>query len=102
MDIKLKHKKIGELDFDTHTFRKVVSLKRHLFREADAWGIDAHIFDGQLYPNNFFIEITDVDEQKIYRTDAHIFKEKGFYKHFKTELEDYGLQIFLKRIDFNN
>lgn len=95
MRFYFKKKIIGELV--DNIFIKKVREKQHLFRVLDAWGIDASVFRNYLLPNNAKIKIFDMENGKVYITDAKTYKEKGQYYHFKKAGHDYSPQIFLSR-----
>lgn len=84
-------KKIGEVK--DGVLKKNVSLKRHLFRRTDSWGIDYALL--QQLPDETVISIYDKDERKEYRTTKKDYWSKG-------EVQDWGhgRQVMLSRANF--
>lgn len=96
-----ERKVIGTLDTDKKEFSKKVTLKKHLFRKSDSWGVDAQLFTETLLPHNFTILITDSQEHIRYKTTAKNMYQYGTFLHFKESGKDHGSQILLPRLHFD-
>jgi len=86
-----KEKKIGELL--NRIFYKKVSIKKHLFKKLDAYGIDAEFFNDVLLNQADFIKVKEKETGEILHTTVKHFQKKGKYLHFKP----HKAQIFLSR-----
>jgi len=95
--VRIGKKIIGSVDRENKVYAKQVDIKKHLYRNLDAWGIDAEFFKNELLPENYRIRLFEKQEQRVYETDARTIEEKGTWYHFKTAEVDYGAQIFLPR-----
>jgi hypothetical protein len=102
IEVRLKEsgRMIGWKDYETKTYSKNVSYKKHWYKSMNAWGIDCKLHESIL-PDNWTIEITDMDNGIVYKTDAKTYKDKGHYFHYKRNKVDYGAQIFLTLPEFD-
>lgn len=85
------------LDTENKVFSKTLFLSKHLFRNYDAWGIDAKYFTDMLLPNDYKIVILEREEAMVYEISADKFKKNAQYFHFNKDGEDNRTQIFCSR-----
>ncbi|HEB13629.1 MAG TPA: hypothetical protein ENI13_01465 [candidate division CPR3 bacterium] len=99
--VRVNGRVIGELLPEERLFKKTVLESKHLFQTFDAWGIDSDFFTDVLEPQDYTIEVFDVENKALYTVEAEKFKKHGRYFHFKNEKEDHKAQIFLSRRFFD-
>lgn len=88
------HKTIGTLDTSRNTLTKDVKKSKHLFRKAEAWGIDNSMLEE--LPAHCVVVLNESEEQKKYKLNVSEIRAKGFFLHY---LDD-GLQRFVKLSDW--
>lgn len=77
------------------TFHKVVNINKHLFRKANAWGIDYRILKERLMGTVKVINVTESVYRTEYWTTPGIWFNKGLKKDF-----GHSLQVFLPIREF--
>lgn len=89
--IQLDGKNIGLYDTEKNIYIKHgVKKSKHLFKKANAWGVDENTFKNILKPEAKIV-IEEVEERKRYETDKETMGLNGQYLNFGK----HGLQIFL-------
>jgi len=78
-------------------FYKKVKKSKHLFRIANAWGIDVAVFQQAQKDGCIKIMIYDEENDVTYTTTFELFSISGFKKDFGA----FGAQIFLPLKYFN-
>jgi len=79
------------------TFYKNVKRSKHLFKKANAYGIDYGVFQQAELDGCAYISITEKELGIIFYTNFAMFRKHGFRHTFK----GYGEQIFLAQGYFN-
>lgn len=92
---------IGNLDKSSKTFTKNVKESKHLFKKANAWGIDSETFNRILLPENYTIHIFDREQRMDYYISAKDFEKHLVYYHFINDDEDNKTQVFCPVTDFS-
>lgn len=96
-EYKLGNKLIGTYDDEKKVFHKEVRESKHLFRKANAWGLDYNTLE--ILPDETRIEIHDKEKNITYGTTKERYMDSGTILHFKGE-KDFGVQMFLPKAYF--
>jgi hypothetical protein len=74
---------------------KRVKASRHLFRAADAWGVDAAVLKSAAEAGVQTIRVTDTETGTVYSVSLSHFLAHGFRRNF-----GHGEQVFLPRSEW--
>lgn len=86
-----KGQPIGTFDREDNVFRKQVSVKRHLLKIMDAWGIQENVID-ELTDTGATIQIHEREDDKIYSISVDDFLAHAVVRDFGD-----GKQYFTSR-----